>query len=592
MLNSKKVIPSLSGMISKDLIDKFVSILFYDINNADDGTLIVYFLAEFMKSFYKPYCESLEPDDIVKRNIYFDFYNNDLINISIDNERSIGYDVEFKKGAILISNYYINSEILNRALRDTAKEICEKYRDGKPESEWNDCFHHKYASAFRKFLSDLGNEIYILFRKHLKDITLKYLSDLKILLEDYSNNTVNLGVEYNSINLINYCKDFIMDSKLESLLFKLIERNRDIDKSYVTFNPEIVGIDLILKKVSFDYKKNIGNSKGLYYIKKFIIFLLDNVCSLEELITSVPNAVGEDVLFDLATTDNVSQFISTSKLKDINFFVKKVRTVLFNIKNINLEGVALTVVDDSDKRSGLSELLRKITIAMDEYDDCEINYEIINNFLIEDPISKDDIDQLVKSLSKIQLLIWQDKVIFPEVVAEKYELAILGINTFLKLAEDRRNINKDIYSYFTSKFVRTIDRRYIKNLKASIRTVVYKLILDLDRNEIPVSLKVLRQLSSEPKEKNLLTSNTFVPRDKKIILCDFTRLNFDDNLMNAISKINSFLNIVDADLKVCYNESESESWNLLTQCIESGHLDFNPHLKEAKSSLQSLNLIS
>ena len=120
MLNSKKVIPSLSGMISKDLIDKFVSILFDDINNADDGTLIVYFLAEFMKSFHKPYCESLEPGDIVKRNIYFDFYNNDLINISIDNERSVGYDVEFKKGAILISNYYINSEILNRALRDTA----------------------------------------------------------------------------------------------------------------------------------------------------------------------------------------------------------------------------------------------------------------------------------------------------------------------------------------------------------------------------------------------------------------------------------------------------------------------------------------
>lgn len=592
MLNSKKVIPSLSGMISKDLIDKFVSILFDDINNADDGTLIVYFLAEFMKSFYKPYCESLEPGDIVKRNIYFDFYNNDLINISIDNERSVGYDVEFKKGAILISNYYINSEILNRALRDTAKEICEKYRDGKPESEWNDCFHHKYASAFRKFLSDLGNEIYILFRKHLKDITLKYLSDLKILLEDYSNNTVNLGVEYNSINLINYCKDFIMDSKLESLLFKLIERNRDIDKSYVTFNPEIVGIDLILKKVSFDYKERIGNSKDLYYIRKFIAFLIDNVCSLEELITSVPNSVGEDVLFDLAITDNVSQFISTSKPKDIKFFVKKVRTLLFDIKNINLEGLAVSVVDDSDKRSGLSELLQKITIAMDEYDDCEINYEIINNFLIEDPISKDDIDQLVKSLSKIQLLIWQDKVVFPEVVAEKYELAILGMNTFLKLAEDRRNINKDIYSYFTSKFVRTIDRRYIKNLKASIRTVVYKLILDLDRNEIPVSLKVLRQLSSEPKEKNLLTSNTFVPRDKKIILCDFTRLKFDDDLMNAISKINSFLNIVDADLKVCYNESESESWNLLTQCIKYGHLDFNPHLKEAKSSLQSLNLIS
>lgn len=592
MLNSKKVIPSLSSMISKDLINKFVSILFDDINNADDGTLIVYFLAEFMKSFYKPYCESLEPDDIVKRNIYFDFYNNDLINISIEKEKSDGYDVEFKKGAILISNYYTNSKILNRALGHTAKEICKKYRDEKPESEWDDCFHRKYATAFKKFLFDLGDEVYILFRKHLKDITLKYLSDLKILLEDYSNNTVNLGVEYNSINLINYCKDFIMDSKLESLLFKLIERNRDIDKSYVTFNPEIVGIDFVLKKVPFDYKEREDNTKELYYIKKFIVFLLDNVCSLEELITSVPNSVGEDVLFDLAITDNVSQFISTSKQKDINFFVKKVRTLLFDIKNINLEGLALSVVDDSDKRSGLSELLRKITIAMDEYDDCEINYEIINNLLIEDPISKDDIDQLVKSLSKIQLLIWQDKVIFPEVVAEKYELAILGINTFLKLAEDRRNINKDIYSYFTSKFVRTIDRRYIKNLKASIRTVVYKLILDLDRNEIPVSLKVLRQLSSEPKEKNFLTSNTFVPRDKKIILCDFTRLNFDDDLMNAISKINSFLNIVDADLKVCYNKSESESWNLLTQCIKSGHLDFNPHLKEAESALKSLNLIS
>ena len=421
---------------------------------------------------------------------------------------------------------------------------------------------------------------------------MKFLSDLKILLEDYSGSTTNKGIEYNPLNLEDHYQNFIINNKLDSSLMILIKESFDVKKLYVTFNPEIVGIDLILKKVSFDYKENIGNSKGLYYIKKFIIFLLDNVCSLEELITSVPNSVGEDVLFDLATTDNVSQFISTSKSKDINFFVKKVRTVLFNIKNINLEGVALTVADDSDKRSGLSELLRKITIAMDEYDDCEINYEIINNFLIEDPISKDDIDQLVKSLTKIQLLIWQDKVIFPEVVAEKYELTILGINTFLKLAEDRRNINKDIYSYFTSKFVRTIDRRHIKNLKASIRTVVYKLILDLDRNEIPVSLKVLRQLSSEPKEKNLLTSNTFVPRDKKIILCDFTRLNFDDDLMNAISKINSFLNIVDADLKVYYNESESESWNLLTQCIESGHLDFNPHLKEAKSSLQSLNLIS
>ena len=592
MLNSKKTIPSLSGMISKDLIDKFVLILFDDINNADDGTLIVYFLAEFMKSFYKPYCEKLEPDDIVKRNIYFDFYNNDLIDVSINSEKSDGYNVDFKKGAILISNYYTNSKILNRALRNTAKEICKKYRDEKPESEWDDCFHRKYATAFKKFLFDLGDEVYILFRKKIEENALKFLSDLKILLEDYSGSTTNKGIEYNPLNLEDHYQNFIINNKLDSSLMILIKESFDVKKLYVTFNPEIVGIDLILKKVSFDYKENIGNSKGLYYIKKFIIFLLDNVCSLEELITSVPNSVGEDVLFDLAITDNVSQFISTSKPKDIKFFVKKVRTLLFDIKNINLEGLAVSVVDDSDKRSGLSELLQKITIAMDEYDDCEINYEIINNFLMEDPISKDDIDQLVKSLSKIQLLIWQDKVVFPEVVAEKYELAILGMNTFFKLAEDRRNINKDIYSYFTSKFVRTIDRRYIKNLKASIRTVVYKLILDLDRNEIPVSLKVLRQLSSEPKEKNLLTSNTFVPRDKKIILCDFTRLKFDDDLMNAISKINSFLNIVDADLKVCYNESESESWNLLTQCIKYGHLDFNPHLKEAESALKSLNLIS
>ena len=592
MLNSKKVIPSLSSMISKDLINKFVSILFDDINNADDGTLIVYFLAEFMKSFYKPYCESLEPDDIVKRNIYFDFYNNDLINISIEKEKSDGYDVEFKKGAILISNYYTNSKILNRALGHTAKEICKKYRDEKPESEWDDCFHRKYATAFKKFLFDLGDEVYILFRKKIKENVLKYLSDLKILLEDYSGSTINKGIEYNTLNLENHYQNFIIDNKLDPSLMVLIKESFNIQKLYVTFNPEIVGIDLILKKVSFDYKERIGNSKDLYYIRKFIAFLIDNVCSLEELITSVPNSVGEDVLFDLAITDNVSQFISTSKPKDIKFFVKKVRTLLFDIKNINLEGLAVSVVDDLDKRSGLSELLQKITIAMDEYDDCEINYEIINNFLIEDPISKDDIDQLVKSLSKIQLLIWQDKVIFPEVIAEKYELAILGINTFLKLAEDRRNINKDIYNYFTSKFFRTIDRKYIKEAKASIRTVIYKLILDLDIDKIPVSLKVLQQLSTQPYQKNLLISNTFVPRDKKIILCDLPGLNFDDSLMNAISKINSFLNIVDADLKVCYNESESESWNLLTQCIKYGHLDFNPHLKEAKSSLKSLNLIS
>lgn len=48
MLNSKKMIPSLSGMISPNLVDKITSMLFDDINDADDGTLIVYFVAEFI----------------------------------------------------------------------------------------------------------------------------------------------------------------------------------------------------------------------------------------------------------------------------------------------------------------------------------------------------------------------------------------------------------------------------------------------------------------------------------------------------------------------------------------------------------------
>lgn len=88
MLNSKKMIPSLSGMISPNLVDKITSMLFDDINDADDGTLIVYFVAEFMKSFYKPYCESLDLDDIAKRNFYFNFYNNELLNFTVDYDDS------------------------------------------------------------------------------------------------------------------------------------------------------------------------------------------------------------------------------------------------------------------------------------------------------------------------------------------------------------------------------------------------------------------------------------------------------------------------------------------------------------------------
>ena len=68
------MVPSLSGMISPNLIDKFTTLLFDDINNADDGTLIVYFVAEFMKSFYKPYCETLFLDDIVKKIFLFRFF--------------------------------------------------------------------------------------------------------------------------------------------------------------------------------------------------------------------------------------------------------------------------------------------------------------------------------------------------------------------------------------------------------------------------------------------------------------------------------------------------------------------------------------
>ena len=117
MLNSKKTIPSLSGMISSNLVDKITSMLFDDINNADDGTMIVYFVAEFMKSFYKPYCESLDSDDITKRNFYFDFCNNELLNFLVDYDDSEYISVEFKKGAIILSDYYTNTELLNNALK-------------------------------------------------------------------------------------------------------------------------------------------------------------------------------------------------------------------------------------------------------------------------------------------------------------------------------------------------------------------------------------------------------------------------------------------------------------------------------------------
>ena len=591
MLNSKKLVPSLSGMISSNLVDEITSMLFDDINDADDGTLIVYFVAEFMKSFYKPYCESLDSDDITKRNFYFDFYNNELLNFLVDYDDSEYISVEFKKGAILLSNYYTHTELLNNALKNTAEGICKKYRDEKSEDEWDGCFHRRYATAFRAFLFNLGNEVHNLFKEELKGVIIKYLSDLKILLENYSSDTVNKGIIYNNINLADSYLNFVIDKKLDSNLFRLIERKFDNRQIYALFNPEIIGLEFLLQKVCLDYKNSKEDVNKIFYIKKHIVFLLDKVCSLEELISSVPKLDGENILFDLVSEDSILKFISNSKPKNMQFFVDTVRNLLLSVKDLNLEELSMRKVGDSDDESGLSVLLHNLSVAMGESGNSDINYKVIENLLIDDPISKDDIDQLVRALSKIQLLIWQNRVLYPEIVAEKYELAILGINTFLKYAEVMDNINKEIYYYFTSKFIRSVDRKYIKDLKATIQTITYKMVLDTEVDEIPVSLKLLSCFSLAPIEKNLLISNTFVPRDKKITLYDLSGLCFDDNLMIALSEINTYFNIDQCDLNVSYDKNESKSWELLFNCIRSGHLDFNPHIERAESNLISLNIV-
>ena len=590
MLNSKKMVPSLSGMISPNLIDKITTLLFDDINNADDGTLIVYFVAEFMKSFYKPYCEKLELDDVAKRNFYFDFYNNELLNFLVDYDDSEYISVEFKRGAFLLSDYHTNIELFNIALENTAESICKKYRDGKSKDEWDDCFYRRYATAFRSFLFNLGDEVYDLFKEELKKNILKYLSDLKILLENYSSDTVNKGIEYNNLNLIDCYLNFAIDKKLDSNIFRLIEKNFDNKKLYVIFTPEIIGLDFILQKIHSDYKENRNNQSKMFYINDYIHFLLKNVCSLEELITAVPSKEGEVLLFGLAGLDNNSKFVGSSRPEDVDFFVKSIRNLLFGFKNINLEDLATAKIIDSPEESELSVLLNNISIGFCGSTNSDLSKEIVKNFLIEDPICKDDIDQLVKSLSKIQLLIWQNKVILPEIVSEKFELALLGIDTFLKYAEVTDNINKEIYYYFTNKFIRSVDRKYIKDLKDTIRTITYKMILDTEVDEIPVSLKLMSCFSSAPIEKNLLISNTFVPRDKKIILYDLSGLCFDDNLMIALSEINTYFNIDQCDLNVSYDKNESKSWELLFNCIRSGHLDFNPHIERAESNLISLNI--
>lgn len=596
MLNSKKMIPSLSGMISPNLVDKITSMLFDDINDADDGTLIVYFVAEFMKSFYKPYCESLDLDDIAKRNFYFDFYNNELLNFLVDYDDSEYISVEFKKGAIILSDYYTNTELLNSALKNTATVICKKYRDEKSEDEWDECFHRRYATAFRAFLFNLEDEVHEIFKEELKGAILKYLSDLKILLENYSSNAVNKGIDYNNLNLADSYLNFVIDKKLDSNLFKLIEKNFDNEQLYVLFNPEIIGLDFVLRKVCLDYKEIKEDFNRNLYIKKYIVFLLDKVCSLKELISSVPKLDGEDILFSLVSGDGVSKFVSNSKPENMQFFVDTVRNLLLSVKDLNLEELATRKIVDCDDESGLSVLLHNLSIAMSEYGNSDINYKIVEDLFIDNTLSKSNIDQLVRAFSKIQLLIWQNKVLYPEIVAEKYELSILGLNTSLKFAENTDGINKDVYDYFIGKFFRTVDSTYLKSLNLGIRTIVYKMILDVDDNEIAVSLKSLINLCSKPKEKNLLNSTTFIPRNKKIVLYDLPELNFDDNTIFALSRICKYFNIVDensnvdTNMVVCYDKNESKSWGLLFDCIDGGHLDFNNHIEEARLSMKILNI--
>ena len=590
MLNSKKMVPSLSGMISPNLIDKITTLLFDDINNADDGTLIVYFVAEFMKSFYKPYCEKLELDDVAKRNFYFDFYNNELLNFLVDYDDSEYISVEFKRGAFLLSDYHTNIELFNIALENTAESICKKYRDGKSEDEWDDCFYRRYATAFRAFLFNLGDEVYDLFKEELKKNILKYLSDLKILLENYSSDTVNKGIEYNNLNLIDCYLKFAIDKKLDSNIFRLIEKNFDNKKLYVIFTPEIIGLDFVLQKIHSDYKENRNNQSKMFYIKDYIHCLLQNICSLEELITAVPFKEGEMLLFGLAELEDNSKFISSSRPEDVEFFVKSTRNLLFGFENINLEELANRKFDNSSEESELSVLMKNIAIAIGGGCDSYINERIVKNLFVEEPMSENDIDQLAKSLSKIQLLIWQDKVIFSEIVSENFGLAMLGIDTLLKFADGFGYRENEIYSYFVSKFVGSVEFGYIKEMDMSFKTLINKLSLVTDLEEIPISLKVLSKFSSIPEKQNLLFPNVFIPRNKRVVLYDLSRVNFDDNLMISLFNIVKHLDIKDFDLKVCYDKNESKSWDLLFDCINAGHLDFNDHIEEARLSMKMLNI--
>lgn len=398
------MIPSLSGMISPNLIDKITTLLFDDINNADDGTLIVYFVAEAMREIYKPYSEKLDEDDIPNRNLYFDFCNNELVVRCVD-EKAGSSSAEFVSGSVLISTPQTNVELLNNSFKLTAEQICNKYRDSKPESEWDESFKRIYASNFRRFLSGLGNEFYDLFEVNLNKTVLNYLSGLKILLEDYASKSINNGVEYRGTNLLDYYLNFIVDNKeIDNSLYRFFEKSCDNENYYVTLNPEVIGIDFVLKKIHSDSK--VFEKFNTFYMKGYISFLLKNICSLEELITAVPISEGQQLLFALAHLD-----------------------------------------------------------------------------------------------------------------------------------------------------------------------------------EIPVSLKLLSNLSSVTRTKNLLISDTFIPMNKKIVLYDLPGLYFDENLMIALSKIETYFNIDQSNSNICFDKNEEKSWNLLFDCIDSGHLDFNLYVEEAKSNL-------
>ena len=280
----------------------------------------------------------------------------------------------------------------------------------------------------------------------------------------------------------------------------------------------------------------------------------------------------------------------------MQFFVDTVRNLLLSVKDLNLEELATRKIGDCDDESGLSVLLHNLSIAMSEYSNSDINYKIVEDLFIDNTLSKSIIDQLVRAFSKIQLLIWQNKVLYSEIVAEKYELSLLGINKTLKFAENITGLNKDIYGYFVGKFFQTVDSTYLKDLNLGVRTIVHKLILDVDDNEIAISFKTLTSLCTTSKEKNLLNSITYIPRNKKIVFYDLPGLNFDNSAIFTLSRICKYFNIVDensnvdTDMIVCYDKNESKSWDLLFDCINAGHLNFNDHIEEAKLSMKLLNI--